>query len=108
MMDILPETPTMHFLLSYELADDYLQRRELFRADHLGLAWQYVERGELVLGGAVGEPIESAMLLFKGDSPAAAEAFARADPYVLNGIVKKWTVRKWHTVVGETASNPLR
>ncbi|UGQ47945.1 YciI-like protein [Massilia endophytica] len=98
----------MHYLLSYELADDYLERRELYRGKHLALAWEYADRGELLLAGAAGEPIDSAMLLFKADSPAPAEAFAKADPYVLNGIVKRWTVRKWHTVVGETASNPLR
>jgi hypothetical protein len=42
----------MHYLLSYELVEDYLQRRELFRAEHLALAWQCVERGELPQAGA--------------------------------------------------------
>jgi uncharacterized protein YciI len=61
-----------------------------------------------MLAGTVGEPIDSAILVFTIDTPAVAEAFARADPYVLNGLVKNWTVRKWHTVVGELASNPVR
>ncbi len=98
----------MHYLLAYELADDYLARREAFRAEHLKLAWDAVERGELLLAGAAGEPIDSALLLFTIDSPAAAEAFAKADPYVTNGIVKGWTVRKWHTVVGADAATPVR
>jgi uncharacterized protein len=98
----------MHHLLCYDYSDDYLERREQFRAEHLKLAWAAVERGELLLAGAVGEPIDSAILVFTIDSPAVAEAFARADPYVLNGLVKSWTVRKWHTVVGELASNPVR
>jgi uncharacterized protein YciI len=98
----------MHYLLSYELADDYLERRGALRAEHLALAWQCVERGELTLAGAVGEPIGSALLLFTCDSPAPAEAFAKADPYVLNGLVKRWTVQKWHTVVGDAASTPVR
>jgi uncharacterized protein YciI len=98
----------MHYLLTYELADDYLQRREQYRTEHLTLAWDAVERGELLIAGAAGEPIDIAQLVFTIDAPAIAEAFAQADPYVTNGLVKRWTVRKWHTVVGELASNPVR
>ncbi|QGZ42100.1 hypothetical protein IP92_05510 [Pseudoduganella flava] len=98
----------MHYLLTYELAGDYLQRREQYRAEHLKLAWDAVARGELLLAGAVGEPIDSALLVFTSDTPAPAEAFALADPYVHHGLVTRWTVRKWHTVVGETASTPVR
>jgi hypothetical protein len=60
------------------------------------------------LGGALAEPVDGAVLLFEGDSPAAAEEFARRDPYVLNGLVKSWRVRPWTTVVGEAGSAPVR
>jgi len=98
----------MHYLLMYELADDYLERRPEHRGAHLALAWAAAERGELLLAGAIADPVDSALLLFQGDSPAAAEAFARADPYVRSGLVKNWRVRPWQTVVGEHASNPVR
>lgn len=98
----------MHYLLIYELADDYLQRRGEFRNDHLAKGWAAQEKGELVLGGALTNPTDQAILLFKGDSPAAAEAFAKTDPYVLNGIVKRWYVREWTTVIGEGCANPVR
>ena len=98
----------MHYLLIYELASDYLARRAQFRAAHLAMAWQSAERGELVLAGAAGDPIEGAILLFSGDSAEVASAFARADPYVLNGIVNRWRVLPWHTVAGEQAANPTR
>ena len=98
----------MHYLLTYELAGDYLERRKQYRAEHLKLAWDAVERGELLLAGAAGEPIDGALLLFTIDTPAIAEAFAQADPYVKRGLVTRWTVRKWHTVVGEGASTPVR
>ena len=98
----------MHYLLMYELADDYLERRVEHRNAHLKLAWAAVDRGELLLAGAIADPVDNALLLFQGNSPAAAEAFARADPYVLSGIVKRWRVRPWQTVVGEEASNPVR
>jgi uncharacterized protein len=98
----------MHYLLMYELADDYLDRRAEHRSAHLALAWAASERGELLLAGAIADPVDNALLLFQGDSPAAAEAFARADPYVQAGLVKAWRVRPWQTVVGDQASSPVR
>ncbi|MFL9960931.1 YciI-like protein [Paraburkholderia sediminicola] len=98
----------MHYLLMYDLVSDYLERRAEYREAHLKLAWAAAERGELLLAGALAEPTDGAVLLFEGDSPAAAEAFARADPYVLSGLVVRWRVREWTTVVGERAANPVR
>jgi hypothetical protein len=98
----------MHYLLIYQVADDYLERRAALRAAHLEKAWRSVERGELVLGGALADPVDTSILLFSGDSPSAAEEFARTDPYVLNGLVKSWRVRPWTTVVGASAATPVR
>jgi len=97
----------LHFLLQYELAPDYLARRPTFRQAHLTLAWQAAQRGELVLAGAVGDPVESALLLFQGETPAPAERFAAADPYVLNGLVVRWRVLPWNTVAGPLAAAPV-
>ena len=98
----------MHYLLFYDYVEDYLQRRGEYRDQHLTVAWQAVARGELVLGGALAEPADTGILLFSGDSPAVAENFARADPYVKNGVVKQWRVRPWTTVVGNDAATPVR
>jgi len=98
----------MHYLLFYEVGEDYVSRRAEFRDAHLEKAWQASERGELVLGGALANPIDGAVLLFKGDSPKVAERFARADPYVTSGAVKRWHVREWTTVAGEDSANPVR
>lgn len=98
----------MHYLLFYEVADDYLSRRAEFRNAHLELAWAAVERGELVLGGALANPADGVVVVFKGDSPAVAENFARVDPYVTNGIVKRWHVREWTTVAGDGCATPVR
>jgi uncharacterized protein YciI len=98
----------LHYLLFYELAEDYLSRRAAFRQEHLELAWKASDRGDLILGGALAEPVDSAVLLFQGDSPAAAEQFALADPYVANGLVKRWYVREWTTVAGRDAATPIR
>ena len=98
----------MHYLLFYEVDDDYVARRAQFRNVHLAKAWAASDRGELVLGGALANPADGAVLLFKGDSPEVAENFAKSDPYVLNGLVKRWYVREWTTVAGEAASQPVR
>jgi uncharacterized protein YciI len=97
-----------HYLLMYDLTDDYLARRGEFRGVHLKLAWEAAQRGELVLGGALGEPVDAAVLLFKGESAKVAEDFAKVDPYVTNGLIRSWKVRPWTTVVGEHASNPVK
>lgn len=98
----------MHYLLMYDLSPEYLERRSAFREEHLRLAWAAAERGELVLGGAVGDPVDLAVLFFQGDSPEAAERFAKTDPYVKNGLIQAWRVRPWTTVVGESSASPVR
>jgi uncharacterized protein YciI len=98
----------MHYLLFYEVDEDYVSKRAQFRGLHLEKAWKASERGELVLAGALANPIDGAVLLFRGDSPEVAEKFAQADPYVVSGAVKRWYVREWTTVAGEGAATPIR
>lgn len=97
-----------HYLLFYEAAEDYLERRAAFRAEHLALGWAAHDRGELILGGAFAAPADGAVLLFQGHSPAVAERFAHSDPYVAHGLVKRWYVREWTTVAGDLAATPIR
>ncbi len=96
----------MHYLLFYEVVPDYLERRRPLRAEHLAHARAAQARSELLLAGALADPADGAVLLFQGDSPAVAEAFAAADPYVAHGLVTQWRVRPWLTVVGEGAAQP--
>lgn len=91
----------MYYILFYKTADDYLERRGEYRAEHLGLARAAHARGEIVLAGALADPADGAVLVFKGDSPEAAENFARNDPYVKNGLIVEWHVRTWTVVIGD-------
>ena len=97
----------MHYLLFYDVVPDYVERRAALRSAHLALARRAVERGELLLGGALADPVDGAVLLFQGASPEVAASFARADPYVANGLVTNWRVREWTTVVGPGAALPV-
>lgn len=91
----------MHYLLFYDVVDDYIERRASFRDEHLAHARKAHERGELILGGALSDPPDKAILLFRGNSNEVAESFAKNDPYVVNGVVTSWHVREWTTVVGD-------
>ena len=97
----------MHYLLFYEVVTDYAERRVPLRGAHLALARRAVERGELILGGPLAEPVDGAVLLFRGSSPEVATTFAKADPYVTSGLITKWRVRQWTPVIGPDAANPV-
>jgi uncharacterized protein YciI len=98
----------LHYLLFYDVVDDYITRRVPLRPAHLAYAQPYVQRGELILGGALAAPPDAAILLFQVDSVGVVEAFARADPYVSGGIVRRWWIREWTTVIGPLASQPVQ
>lgn len=90
-----------YFALLYDVVDDFVARRTPFRAEHLRLAGEAHKRGDVVLAGALAEPA-AALIVFHCADKSIAEDFARRDPYVVNGLVKKWTVRPWNVVVGQT------
>ena len=90
----------VHWLLLYDVVDDYLERRPAFREEHLALAKKAEARGEMVMAGALVDPVDGAVFVFRGPDESAAANFAEADPYVLNGLVTRWRVRRWRVVVG--------
>lgn len=97
----------MHYLLFYDVIPAYAERREAHREAHLAHARAAALRGELVLGGALADPVDGAVLLFRAESARVCEAFAEADPYVVHGLVTGFEVRPWTTVVGATAERPI-
>jgi len=98
----------MHFLLFYEYVPDVLERRANFRGAHLKHAWAAQQRGELMLAGALADPVDGGVLWFAAPNQGVVERFASDDPYVKSGLVTRWFVRPWTTVVGDAASNPIR
>jgi uncharacterized protein YciI len=90
-----------YYLLEYALIDDYLARRAAFREKHLKLAREAHGRGDLILAGALAEPADRAVLVWRTDDRAVVERFANGDPYVQNGLVTSWTIRPWTVVIGE-------
>ena len=89
-----------YFVLTYHLVDDYIERRAPLRAEHLTLANHAHDRGELVLGGALADPADTALLVFRAADRSVVETFVRNDPYVKNGLVAKWEIRPWTVMIG--------
>lgn len=89
-----------YYVLFYDTVENYVEKRAPYRDEHLAYATEAYERGELVMAGALDEPADSALLVFRGDGPEAAEAFAENDPYVTNGLIARWQVRPWVVVFG--------
>jgi len=95
-----------HFALIYEMVENFVERRKPFREAHLQLINGAHARGLIVMAGAMGDPPDGGLLIFRADSPAAVEEFVRADPYVTSGIVTGWRVRPWNVVIGDDPATP--
>lgn len=90
----------MYYVLIYRTGEGYVEKRAPYRPEHLAYGNEAHARGELIMGGALAEPADTALLVFRADSPRVAEEFARNDPYVKAGLIKEWTVRPWTVVIG--------
>jgi len=90
-----------YYALFYrEVVPDFIAKRAAYREEHLGLAREARARGELVMAGALAEPPDGALLVFRAADTKPVEEFVRKDPYVTNGLVKRWEIRPWTVVVG--------
>jgi uncharacterized protein len=93
--------PVRRQLLVYTYVSDMATKRGPVRPLHLVHAEAEVRTGRLLAGGAVGgADLREGLLVFAA-TPAEVEAFARADPYVTQGLVTQWRVAEWTVVVGK-------
>lgn len=90
----MPETLQ---LLTYEYVANMAERRTPHREAHLAAIERSRLAGDLVIGGAAGDPPSTGLLAFRG-GPEVAEAFADADPYVEAGLVVRRTVQPFTVV----------
>jgi uncharacterized protein YciI len=89
-----------YYVLIYHVAEDYVSRRIPYREEHLRLAREAHSRGELILGGALADPADKALLVFRASDKATVEQFVRNDPYVSHGLIARWEIRTWSVVIG--------
>jgi uncharacterized protein YciI len=92
-----------HFALFYDVVGGFVTKRGTYREEHLRLVHGAHDRGELVMAGALGDPPDGALLVFRAPDASTVEAFAKNDPYVINGLVTGWHVRQWNVVTSDSA-----
>ena len=89
-----------YFLLFYDTVENYIEKRAPHRALHLAHVNKYHKSGQIVMGGALAEPADQAVIVFRVDDASIVEEFAQNDPYVKEGLIKNWRVRPWTVVIG--------
>jgi uncharacterized protein len=89
----------MHYILFYETVKDYENKRLTYRPEHLALAEAYRNSGHLILAGPYADPADGAVLIFEADNEEKVRTFVETDPYVKNGLITKWYIRKWNIVI---------
>jgi uncharacterized protein len=94
-----------YYALFYHMVNDFVSRRAAFREEHLRLAWEAHRRGELLLPGALTDPADRALLVFRAPERSVVEDFARNDPYVTRGLVTRWEVLSWAIVIGNDVAD---
>ena len=87
-----------YFALMYDVVDGFVEKRLPHRPAHLQMIHDAQARGEIVMAGALGEPPDGALIVFRAEGPDVVERFAKADPYVTSGLVRNWRVRPWAVV----------
>ena len=87
----------MKCVLSYEVAADGMARIPVHYPAHKARVDDFHERGVLLMIGTWANPAEGAMAVFA--SREAAQEFVSDDPFVVNGVVGKWTLRDWNEVL---------
>jgi uncharacterized protein len=87
------------YVLFYESADDVLSKAPAYFPAHSARLNEFHGAGTLLMVGTFGDPQqEGSMAIFT--TREAAEQFAKADPFVLNGVVRDWRIQEWNEVLG--------
>jgi uncharacterized protein YciI len=88
----------MKYVLFYESADDVMSKAPEHFPAHSARLDEFHGRGDLLMVGTFGDPqAEGSMSVFR--TREAAEDFATGDPFVLNGVVRRWHVRDWDEIL---------
>lgn len=90
--------PNRCVVLRYTYVEGILEKRAPHRAGHLALWKALVEKGQLLLGGAL-DPPSAAYFMLKGLERAEIEKLVEGDPYVVNGLVPSHEISDWNVMV---------
>lgn len=83
----------MKYVMFYELAEDGLSKAPMHFPAHHARLEAFHRDGTLLMAGPYGSPPLGALGIFT--SMAAAEAFIAEDPFVLYGVVSRYSIHEW-------------
>ena len=87
----------MKVVMHYEVAPDGMAKAQANIAGHRARLREFHTRGVLLMAGPFANPLEGALGVFT--SREAAEEFIAGDPFVVNGVVARWTLQDWNEVL---------
>lgn len=88
------------FAVFTHFVENAAEKRAPHREAHLAHLRELHEKGALLMGGALQNPMDSGLLIFRAESAEEIEAALANDSYAKNGIWTKIVVREWSVVVG--------
>jgi uncharacterized protein YciI/uncharacterized protein YndB with AHSA1/START domain len=90
-------TIAMKAVVLYESAPDVMAKAPLHFPAHKVRLDAFQARGDLLAVGTFADPREGSMSVFL--TREAADEFVREDPFVLNGVVSRVTIKDWNEVL---------
>ena len=95
-----PGTDASYLLLTLEYVDDMVEKRGPYREEHLAGARKGFDEGKIVMAGALMDPVDAGVFVFKNCEREEVEAFVEADAYYKAGLIPGYSIRPWMVVVG--------
>ena len=95
----------MIHILTYTFTPNYLEERTPYRSNHFEHLKPYINKGELLLGGAIESDNPQGVLVFDNLKREEIEQFANTDPYIINRIAIFYKIEKWNVVAGSLFEN---
>ena len=89
-----------YLLLTLHYVDGMMEKRGPHREAHLAGAQRGYDDGTIVMAGALLDPVDAGVFVFKNVDEAHVKAFVEADAYYVAGLVPRYTIRPWMVVVG--------
>ena len=100
MASAAPASPPTYLLLTLDYVEDILEKRDPYRAEHIAGAKAQEAAGKCVLAGALQNPTDKGVFVFKDCDEAYVKNFVESDAYYKAGLVPSYTIRPWMIVVG--------
>jgi uncharacterized protein YciI len=93
-------TPKL-FILQYEYVENVLEKRAPYREAHLAVFGKQIQDGNVIIGGTIDYPPKGALSIFRNLTSEDIEQIVQQDPYFINGIVTKYTIKPYIAVIGD-------